>query len=290
VPELSMPVVWNRVQLYRGFVSIQYWLYPLIYFGYSIALVRSGWRSRQEGGRFGQSLLLAIVIWGAIYILRTLGRSDEHHLTSALPPAILMLAHLASVGFGRLSGAAGSAGTRRAWWERLTCLVVLGIWIVLQGSDLYLSRDFRGVQPLQSLNGEVSIKLAAKARAIDRTVEGIRERTAPGDVILDLTHSPLLYVLSDRAGPGYSDVVSPGVFADPESERAFVRHLEEAPPKLVLWPRKPFDNMPERSLGATAPLLTAWVRRHYEIQEDWTGRDLLLLPKRGVSRGMRGRP
>jgi hypothetical protein len=69
--------------------------------------------------------------------------------------------------------------------------------------------------------------------------------------------------VADRSGPGYFDIVMPGTFLDAEEQQEFVRHLESAPPALVVWPREPFDRMPSRGVAATAPTLVAWIRGHY---------------------------
>jgi hypothetical protein len=157
---------------------------------------------------------------------------------------------------------------------------VLAAWCVLQGSDLYIGVGDRGSFPLQSLDGEVRIRSADRAARIDRSVRRIARLTAPDETVLDLTHAPLLYVLADRRGPGYGDVVTPGVFADPEDERDFVERLERHPPALVLWPLEPFDRMPSRSLEVFAPLLSDWVRRHYEPVGGNGFREIALVPRR----------
>ena len=133
----------------------------------------------------------------------------------------------------------------------------------LQGSDLFLDRNLRGIHPLRTLGGEVAIRSQRKARRIDASVARIQRLTQPDDVVLDLSFAPLMHVLTERRGPGYSDVVTPGVFANPDDERGFVERLERNPPTLVLWPRVPFDGRRDRSLDAHAPTLAKWIRAHY---------------------------
>jgi hypothetical protein len=190
---------------------------------------------------------------------------------TAIPPACLILAHLVSLGFGSAAPSPGEArrgssvATRRtssvAEWA--ACTLVFSVWVLLSGSDLYLDVSRRGVHPVASLDSRVRIDHRDTAERLDRSVARIQRLTEPGETILDLTHSPMLYVLAGRRGPGHGDVVTPGVFADPADERAFVERLQQAPPALVLWPFSPFDRMRSRSLAVQAPLLSQWIAEHY---------------------------
>jgi hypothetical protein len=114
---------------------------------------------------------------------------------------------------------------------------------------------------------------------VDHRVGELRRRVPSDETFLDLTHAPLLHVLAERSGPGYDDVVTPGVFADPADEERFVRLLERDPPAVVIWPRVPFDGMPSRAPSATAPGVTAWIQRHY-AKPDFSAPDGLLLTPR----------
>jgi hypothetical protein len=208
-------------------------------------------------------LLLAVVVWGGIYLLRTLGRSDEPHLDSALPPACLLLAHLASLGFRGLWGT--EAGPR---WQRRSAeagmgLAVLGAWLFLLGTDLQLGASRRGSFRLQSLAQPVYVETEKRARMLDHNLTAIRRWTEPDDQILDLSASPLFYVLTERLGPGTSDIVMPGTFLHEREERALLERLEQSPPAAVIWPRRRFDNMTSRALQHTAPLLREWVMTRY---------------------------
>jgi hypothetical protein len=71
--------------------------------------------------------------------------------------------------------------------------------------------------------------------------------------------------------------VTPGVFADPDAEREFIERLKQAPPALVLWPKRPFDDMFSRSVAAQAPLLTRWVWDNYKRVEQRGYREVILL-------------
>ena len=279
VPEMVFPERWDRELIYEWFVPVQYWMYTILYVGYAAVLARNWGRSYRERYPFQDSLLLAVVIWGGIFFLRTLGRSDEHHLMSALPPACLLLAHLASTTFRALQSRATARGWRGRTAEGFACAAALAVWVFLQGSDVYLDREERGIHPLRCLDGAVFIDDAREASRLDMKVDTIVRSTKPEDTILDLTNAPMIHVLTDRLGPGYGDVVTPGVFANPADEVAFVKRLEQVPPALVLWPRRPFDRMPSRSITLTAPLVTRWVRQRYEKPDRRPG-GYILFPRR----------
>ena len=133
-----------------------------------------------------------------------------------------------------------------------------------------------GTVPLESTNGTVAVSSVPFARTTDRTVLALRRHTDATDLVLDLTASPMLYVLAGRSGPGHFDVVMPGTFVTEEEERGFLRLLEQRPPAAVLWPKRAFDNMPSRSLRATAPRLVRWVAARYVPREDFPDHQLLL--------------
>jgi 4-amino-4-deoxy-L-arabinose transferase-like glycosyltransferase len=273
IPDAVLPTAWDRQLIYQWFVPVQYWLYPAVYAAYAVVLAWFWIRSVATRRSFDHALLVAIVIWGGIYILRALGRSDEHHLTSALPPACLMLAHAL--------GIAVRAGPSRwavaAPWA--ASAIALAVWVLLQGSDLYLDPARRGIHPIRSLAGRVFTKDWSAAKLLDRSVKRIEQLTRPDQTVLDLTHSPLIYVLAKRRGPGFADVVTPGVFADPEDEREFVEHLKRNPPALVLWPKHSFDDMRSRSLEVQTPLLSKWVGENY-VRVDGRGFREIALKRR----------
>jgi hypothetical protein len=78
-----------------------------------------------------------------------------------------------------------------------------------------------------------------------------------------MSSSPYLYVLTERLGPGYSDIIMPGTFLREADERAFVERLERSPPAAVIWPRRHFDRTAARGIGQTAPLVRDWLIERY---------------------------
>jgi 4-amino-4-deoxy-L-arabinose transferase-like glycosyltransferase len=247
VPELMLPDRVSRAQLVSFFITLQFRIYVLLFLVYVLVLgfrlVRA-WRERRS---FESPLLLAIVIWGGIYFVRSFGRADEPHLDSAIPPVCLLLAHAAHAAYVR--------------WPRLvaqTAVVVGGfvLWIFLLGVDAMFDNPFLNLE----VKGELPVTWSQKKR-----IDKIREWSSPRDQILDLTASPMLLVATGRSGYGYRDVVMPGTFVEPEEEERFLRLLEASPPALVIWPLKVFDEMSERSLRKTAPQVVKWVLARYEM-------------------------
>jgi hypothetical protein len=287
MPELELATGELRESIYRLFVAVEFRLYPALYLVYAVALGVQWARVLWRGGSFGHPLLLAVVIWGGVFFLRTLGRTDEAHLDSALPPVCLLLAHGLYLSF--------DWGCRRAsitrWRPRAAaavCVAAVGAWTFLLGSDLFLDRAYRGNVPLRSVDGQIEIRSKIGFRWIDVKALQIREWTESDDVILDLTWSPILHVLTGRTGVGYSDIIMPGTFLNEEEEKEFLARLRASPPDLVVWPHIPFDREPTRGIHSTAPRIVRWVMRNYQIRGD-RRHFLLLVPKEGLSPRLSGR-
>jgi len=262
VPKLLIPLSGDRWLVRRSFVTVQFRLFALLYALLAAVLLTRLARALAAGRRFEAPLLLAVVTWGGLYFVRSFGRSDEAHLDSAVPAALLVTAY--AIG-APLRGALGRPGWRRRA-AQLALAAALAVWAYLTAVDRYLDPAVRGTLPVQALGGAVEIRPNHRWRHFDRLVEEIRARTEPGDVVLDLTASSLLHVASGRKGPGYADVLMPGTFLDEQEEGAFVARLQRSPPALVIAPTTPFDRMPERALERWAPQVARWVRIRYEVR------------------------
>lgn len=282
VPELGVPPGPDRESLSRWFVALQFRLYPLLYGGYALVLGGLWIRSLARGRAFPHPLLLAVVVWGGVYFLRTLGRADVAHLDSAVPPACLVLAHLLAVATGR-ARTRPRTETRRAPRPVPVALgaVAFAGWVLLQGSDRYREPDLLLRAPIPSAGGAIRVS-PSQARVVNRTVEALREHTREGDTILDLASSPIYHVLAGRLGPGLADVVVPGTFLDDAEEIAFVERLAQSPPAAVVWPSRDFDGLRERSIERIAPRLAAWVRRNYASRRPGAAYHDVLLPRSRV--------
>jgi hypothetical protein len=243
---------------------------PWLLYGSFLAVLVSG----ALRGRRVPPVLLAFVVFGAVFFARTLGRSDLAHLESALPPAVLLAAVAASAAADRSRVSAGRAPLHPTLRAALACAVILG-WAALNGVD-------EGLRKIPwSKRGPVLANSLARGRlhfsGVERLVRAVRRHTDPGDVLLDLTTSPGLHLLSGLKGPGWADVAMPGTFLSTAEELAFVARLEMAPPRLVLLPTIPFDRRPDRDLADWAPQVVSWVQTNYVPGETIDSR-LLMVP------------
>jgi hypothetical protein len=270
VPDMILPESWTRRSISKLFTAVQFRAWAVLYGGYAAVLAFQWVRATAKQRPFRPVLLAVVVVWGAVFFVRTLGRSDVGHLESALPPVCLVLAHLASRVLPWQRRGAPSEG----WAKRLATggLIAgtLAVWIFLFETDQRLTRERRGWAPIEVLHGEIFFPNTWRPRAVDRRVMTLLDRTEPGDTILDLSAAPIFHVLTDRMGPGWFDVVIPGTFLDADEERAFVEHLEASPPAVVVTSVTPFDRMRSRAVSITAPLVARWLRTNYRIDQSRT--------------------
>jgi len=280
IPDLAAFPGFGRRSIARWFVALQFRLWTLLYIGYVLVAGRIAWRALRDRVASQHAVFVAIIVWGAIFFFRALGRSDEPHLDSALPPVCLLLAHLFFSIARRLGSEPARAEASPAQWRaasarrpRLVAVAgaLLAVWVFLGGSDYYMLREQRGRVPLQAMSGEVVIPRAIIAQALDWSVYAILTWSRPGDTVLDLTASPLLHVLSGRNGIAFSDPLIPGSLLSDEEELRYVEALERRPPAVVLRPEKPFDRDPERAIEKTAPRVAAWVDANYRVMEVRSG-------------------
>ncbi|MCH2169424.1 glycosyltransferase family 39 protein [Myxococcota bacterium] len=274
----------DRRSIYEWFVAVQFRAHWFLYGGFALALAVGWVRDWMQGRAFRHALLLAVVVWGGIYFIRSLGRSDEAHLDSAIPPICLLAAYGLGLGF-RAVWPRQWSGPIRGVAEGAVVAVSVAAWIFMLGTDLYLDRERRGTHLIQAtadLGEPLSIYSGGKANQIDRVVRVIKNRTLPEEKILNMAETPMFHVLTGRLGPGHFDVVMPGTFMSEEQERGFLDRLRADPPAAVVWPVRDFDDMPERSVVRTAPLISEWVLENYrqaggaKPQRRW----IVLLPPR----------
>ncbi|MEN8183508.1 MAG: hypothetical protein ABFS46_13350, partial [Myxococcota bacterium] len=277
IPDLFLPG-WNRTQWPAFFAALLFRICALTYLGYLVVLAGRWWRAFARRESFDQPLLLAVVVWGSLYFLRSLGRSDEPHLASTLPPFCLLVAHATSVGLGRLSAWRGKGSARTAW---AVAAGVFALWVAVSGSQRVLDPAYLGTQPLAALDG--TVRTRPGHRWVDPKVERILAETGPEDRILVLGPQSMFHVLTGRRGPGRADVLMPGTFRGEAEERVFLAQLERDPPAVVIRPQWPFDFQVARSLAHTAPRVNDWVEARYELRGD-ADRFGLLLPRKPPDR------
>jgi hypothetical protein len=284
VPDLAPLPGWDRLKIRRWFVPVQFRLWGALYLGYAVVLGHASARALRRREASPRALLVAIAVWGGIYFFRTLGRSDEPHLDSAMPPVCLLLAHLFYTAVRRFGGRGKRAGATAHEAAHPGCSAPLvavacalfALWIFLTAVDQFLPQKNRGRFPLQSMDGDVRLKRANIAQGIDWSIYAIATWSRPGDTVLDLTASPLFHVISGRNGPGVSDPLIPGSFLTDEEELRYVESLKRNPPAMVLRPGTPFDRDLARAVERTAPRVVAWVEEHYRMREERVGYVVML--------------
>jgi hypothetical protein len=285
----------DRLEIRRWFVTLQFRLWGLLFVGYAIVALRISWRALRRRVASPDALFVAVVVWGAVFFVRALGRSDEPHLDSALPPVCLLLGHLFFSIARRRAPGADDGGPPAGWRpdparrSRLVAAAValLALWVFLCASDRFLLPSKRGHIPVQAVDDAVSIQRKVVAQAISWSVVGIQTWSRPGDTLLDLTAAPLLHVITGRNGVAFGDPLIPGSFLDDEEEARYVAALVRTPPTVVLQPERPFDNDPERAIEKTAPRVTAWVAENYHRVS--MRRGIAVLVPNGVSKPLGSR-
>jgi len=266
-----------RAELAIAFESILYHLPWLLYGLYAALLLPRALRAVWRREPFEQALLLATLVWAALFFVRSVRRADIAHVDSALPPVCLLTLHMFWLGFERLRTrlALAPRSARRA--EALVCTAAFGFWVFIIGSEVYW-RETSIPDHLGRLWAIARGEDPGIPMVTDEDVEAIQRLTGPDDVVLDLTSSPVLFPFSDRLGPGYADTFMPGTFLDAAEEEAYLARLRAAPPKLALVPLQPFDGMEERSLERTFPRISAWVFENYRAI-DSSDRRLVMVPR-----------
>jgi hypothetical protein len=269
----------DRRHISFAFAAAGFRLYPLLF----LALLGSllyGWGKALKARRpFESVFLLTFVVFGAVYFARSMGRSDMPHLDSAIPPIAVLLAYCASLSTKLKPFDVRQIGRRAELNRILLCIAALGVWIFATGSDLYLdTKSSMGDIALESVPGKIEVRSHSLGHEIDGLIPVIQKYAEPEDTILVMAHAPLIYVLSDRHSPGYFDVVMPGTFRTQKEQVEFVAHLNQAPPAVIVWPRKSFDRDKTRGLPKAARRVGLWVDQNYRSIHD-SGRYRILVPK-----------
>jgi hypothetical protein len=264
VPPLELPKRWGRTSISYLWTSIQFRLYTLLYAGYLIGVFGLWLRALRRREPFQHVLLLTAVIWGATYYVRSFGRSDVAHLESALPPVCLFLAHLLHLTVRRWSDRRGLVASQRRLVTVGAMLVFFSLWTFLFKIDLHFTERGRTV-PYETIDG-IRMKDPIAVRQLDKRIRDVRRLTRPGDTILDMSYAPGFYLVTERTGPGWFDVVMPGTFMSEEEELFFIEKVKQDPPALIIVLDRHFDDMKERSLRKIAPTATRWLLRRYEVR------------------------
>ena len=263
-PPLEFPDSWDRIDIRKWFVSFQFRLIWVLYIGYLLAFILRWVRAARSGTPFQHALLVAVWLWGLVFFLRSLTRSDEPHLDSVIPPVLLLGAHGVYMMVRRLAPEQATGIARRGWIDRSVMVGVIAVWVFLLGVDTYFPHARRGGHPVNVLDGRIEVSQESQAKLTDLVVRRLK-LTPPDARILDLSVSPMYLVLANRRGYDAPDIVMPGTFLTPEEERAFMDQVKRNPPALVIASKKPFDRNPEKAVSVTFPELHEWVEANYQM-------------------------
>lgn len=263
-PALDFPDFGDRVKIRQWFVSLQFRIIWVLYIGYLAALAYHFIRAWRADRAFAHPLLVAVWLWGGIFFVRSLTRSDEAHLDSVIPPVLLLAAHGLYSVVGRINCVRSQRDERRAWVEGGVIASALAVWVMLLGTDMYFPYARRGGVPIQSLGGRIEVSETKQAKLTDLVVRRLK-LTSPDAKILDLTASPVYLLLADRQGYLGYDLVMPGTFITDAEEQGFLAQIQRDPPDLVIWSKPPFDRDPAKSMHITAPKITAWILARYQM-------------------------
>ncbi len=276
VPDLFLPSSWTREEIADAFDALLFRLPWLLYAAYGGILAWRYVADRTAGRPFPYALLTAVVVWGAVFFGRSLGRSDVAHLDSAIPPVCLLGAHALCAALRRVPGAAGASPAARRRLAAAAGAAVFALWAFLLHADHRFEPAVHRqiARTVDAIRRPVPIDVFGYGRE----VWAIRRRTAPGDIVLDLSGAPMFYVLSGRPGPGGADVLMPGTLRDEQEERAFVARLMRRKPALVVVRKRPFDDLEERSLLKIAPSLALYLGVHYR-RESESDKYIFLVPR-----------
>lgn len=261
LPEIDFPDEWSRRQIAKWFVAVQFRAIWIFYTGYVLFLAATWVRCLRRKEPYPHGLLVALVIFGGVFFIRSTGRSDEPHLDSVIPPVCLLMAHFLSVVFDRVWPRGWES--RRVLGASAVAVGTLASWIFLLATDRVAFPRATGMRPLQTIDEHVVVRPSDKAVDIDRTTRLLLSVTKPDELILNLSPTPIFHALTGRMGPGYYDVIMPGTFLGEEDETWFLELLEKNPPAAVVWPGRKFDEMESRSIRQIAPRVSAWVNRNY---------------------------
>jgi hypothetical protein len=264
MPPLHWPGSGQRAEITSAFEALEFRLVPLLYISYLLTCALA-WLRGPSTAALRRPLVVAVVLWGAVYFLRTLGRADFGHLDSAMPPALL-LTGFALDRFEALLRSRWPAIRARSV-AIATALVVLATSIFAQRADLWLLGLAGTDVPMLAADRRTHRGGRGAGAAFDHTAMATLRLTKPDDVILDASSIPLLSALTGRMGPGGADVIMPGTFRNEDEERAFIERLERSQPALVIVSIHDFDDLEARGLDRDAPLLSSWIRERYEEHE-----------------------
>jgi hypothetical protein len=140
-----------------------------------------------------------------------------------------------------------------AW---LTFLAVAGMGLTLNDARLESAT-------VHGPGGTIAAR-PGQAAVYRQTLGWIERSTAPHAQILLAPQLTWLYALSERRNPLPELSLLPGALAEPGSEQATIRRLEQARVPLIVTERRTFEGYGHTYFGGSFDRdLAAWIRSHY---------------------------
>jgi hypothetical protein len=265
LPPLNLPDT-SRLALLNFIAAVGFRAYPILYLGFAVVLLVQWARAVLDHRPFESVFLLTFVVFGGVYFLRSMGRSDLPHLDSAIPPVLVLISYVASLATRRPSFRVESAGRIATLRRAGLCAGLLALWIYANGADQFLDQEgMMGSTPVLGLEDTLHVTARSEAAVLNHLVPIIQKHARPDDRVLVMSNRPIIHVLAERRSPGYHDVVMPGTFRSRREEETFLARIEADPPAVIVWPRRHFDRRKDRGLEASAPLLSHWIIDHYRV-------------------------
>jgi hypothetical protein len=219
----------------------------------AILLLRKAWSTRDPDGsahlELGTTVVLAVVA-AATYAAFYIHSFFTQMAVYALPLAAVFLV---SLHLGRLATSRGAALLGVAW---LTFLAAAGIGLTL--------KDARSESAtIHGPGGSIAAR-PEQAAVYRQALSWIERSTTPHAQILLAPQLTWLYALSERRNPLPELSLLPGVLAEPGSEQAAIRRLEQARVPLIVTERRTFAGYGHTHFGGSFDReLAAWIRSHY---------------------------
>ena len=233
----------------------QSWCFALLATGFVLVAAALAWL---PGRRWREnSWLVAAGAVGIPYVHYAYSRADGPHLAHSMP--LLLVALLALPSLMR-------RGLDRA---KVFAFVALGLFLLSFAATLIsnpiLTRWMVDNQQATDVTiGKETLRLNPSAAALLKRLQRFAKTDMnQGESILILPSEPMLYEVVERFSPLHEIY-----FLWPQSVEAEQKSIGELEQKRVNWTllkMEVMDNMPERSLPATHPILVSYLREHFKV-------------------------
>lgn len=222
-----------------------FYLLPYVVIGVAAVACTALALSRRVTSRTTAPVTFLVLSVYAVLQLRVLVASvDEAKLADSCAPTVVAACALAAAYLGR----PGRGPGRQMWAPALAALVLawLVVWPLQHRLHAVAHTDTVATPAASPADGLPVGSIGppeTSAAELDELVREVRARTSPGDPILVLPTSPLVYVLTERSNPTEYDYLDP-VYIDAEADRSIAASVEAREPALVVVGDNTFAGTP----------------------------------------------